>query len=111
MMRWWFAALLPVVLTGCGARYFEYHSATEIPEGPGMLTGERGAFVVYSDRDPDEQDGSAPVAPREADEQVEFDDFRAFMRWREANRDTPEYREFLEWREWKAYRAWKQQSR
>ena len=94
-------ALLSVVLTGCGARYSEYRSATEISEGPGMLSGRDGAFVLYSD-----ERWKAAKSGRTPDEDYhESKQFQAFMRWREANRDTPEYREFEQWREWKAYRA------
>ena len=31
----------------CNAQPLAYHSDNEIPEGPGLLTGERGEFVIY----------------------------------------------------------------
>lgn len=41
-------ALLGAALAGCAAAPFEYHSQREIPEGPGMFSGEEGAFVFRS---------------------------------------------------------------
>ncbi len=38
-------ALLGAALAGCAAAPFGYHSQREIPEGPGMFSGEEGAFV------------------------------------------------------------------
>ena len=42
------ALLIPVMLVGCG-RYeaFEYVEPTDIPKGPGLLTGSSGEFVIY----------------------------------------------------------------
>jgi len=37
--------LLVALLAGCGAVTFEYRPGTEIPSGPGMFTGEKGAIV------------------------------------------------------------------
>jgi len=45
------AALLALALAGCGATPFEYHSGTEIPRGPGLLSGDDGAFVWRRDDD------------------------------------------------------------
>jgi len=43
------AALLALALAGCGATPFEYHPGTEIPRGPGLLSGDDGAFVWRRD--------------------------------------------------------------
>ena len=44
------AALLAIVfLGGCGAQPVAYHSGTEIPQGPGLLTGPSGEFVLSAD--------------------------------------------------------------
>lgn len=37
------------LLAGCGAVPIDYHPGTEIPPGPGMFTGERGALVFCVD--------------------------------------------------------------
>jgi len=63
------------VLSACGGQPAPYHSGNEIPQGPGLLTGKEGAWVVRPGRiEPTSSD-----APRNADEE----------------------REFREWREWK----------
>ena len=49
------AALLPVLIAGCGAVPFDYHPGTEIPRGPGMLTGEDGAVIVRVGEGPEER--------------------------------------------------------
>ena len=44
------ALLLPIVLVaGCAAEPVAYHSGNEIPSGPGMLTGDKGAVVLTAD--------------------------------------------------------------
>jgi hypothetical protein len=114
--------LLTVVLAGCAAERFEYHPATEIPEGPGMFTGKEGAVVLY--RSDGTESSPAPArkakgVPRSTSATAdaaaggpgdyrEFREFQEFKRWKEANRNSPEYREFREWQEWKAFRAWKE---
>ena len=41
---------LAVALAACaGAKPFEYHPTDEIPEGPGLFTGEDGEWVIYGD--------------------------------------------------------------
>jgi hypothetical protein len=42
-------ALLIVLSAGCAAEPVAYHSGNEIPSGPGMLTGEKGAVVLSAD--------------------------------------------------------------
>lgn len=95
--------------------YSEYHPRTEIPDGPGMLSGEEGAFVLFSDRTRTDTEVAtdrsksvaalrAGVAQSGVDEYREFRAFQEFKRWKELNRDTPEYGEFHDWREWRADR-------
>ena len=67
------AALL--LLAGCAATPFEYRSHTEIPEGPGALTGAAGSFSLRAKAE-------APVAPRDAQAWREFED------WLEAEREV-----------------------
>ncbi len=41
---------LALALAACaGAKPFEYHPIDEIPEGPGLVTGEDGEWVIYGD--------------------------------------------------------------
>ena len=44
------ALALALLLAACaGAKPFEYHPIHEIPEGPGLFTGEDGEWVIYGD--------------------------------------------------------------
>ena len=45
-MRALLAAAGAVIIGGCAAAPFEYRAQTDIPEGPGMLTGAAGAFSL-----------------------------------------------------------------
>lgn len=93
-----------VTLAGCASQEpFEYHAASEIPEGPGLVSGEDGAFVLYSS-DQAGMGAREPV-PAPADQ----DRFRAFQDWKREAKGTKEYREFQDWLEWKAYRRWRNQ--
>lgn len=46
MGRWkrWVGVIAVLGLAGCGGQPYTYVEATEIPPGPGLLTGERGVF-------------------------------------------------------------------
>ena len=37
------------LLAGCSAQPVPYHPGTEIPNGPGLLSGEDGAFVLSAE--------------------------------------------------------------
>jgi hypothetical protein len=63
--------------TGCGGAPFAYHSQREIPRGPGMFSGEEGAFVFRAPR--------AAPAPS-ADELREFEEWR---QWKRRNAESP----------------------
>ena len=41
--------LLTLLAAGCAAEPVAYHSGNDIPNGPGMLTGEKGAVVMNVD--------------------------------------------------------------
>ncbi|HZM34887.1 MAG TPA: hypothetical protein VFC18_10365 [Burkholderiales bacterium] len=41
--------LMAFLAAGCAAEPVAYHSGNEIPDGPGMLTGEKGAVVLNAD--------------------------------------------------------------
>ncbi len=70
-MRALVAAVCAVVLGGCAAAPFEYRAQTDIPEGPGMLTGAAGAFTLR---------------PAEALPPHDSDEYREFQEWREWKR-------------------------
>lgn len=98
------AFVLTGMLGACAGMPFQYRSPTEIPEGPGLLTGERGAFVLRG------AEPSAPAAAQRAEpaSNADFDEFDAYRNFRRAKSErSVEYREFLEWLQWKRYREWK----
>ena len=41
--------LLALLAAGCAAEPVAYHSGNDIPDGPGMLTGEKGAVVLNAE--------------------------------------------------------------
>lgn len=67
------AAALALLLAGCAATPFEYRSHTEIPEGPGALSGAAGSFSLRAKEE-------EPVAPRDAAERREFEEWRKWKR-------------------------------
>lgn len=102
--------VLSAVLGACGGTPIRYHPPTEIPQGPGLLTGERGAFVLGGEQ----RGGALPEGPKAppaaAQPNADFDEFDAYRSFRRAKSERSlEYREFLEWLEWKRYREWKNQ--
>lgn len=107
-----FVLSLAAALAACAGEPFEYHSQNEIPKGPGVFSGESGAFSI---RIPGTGGSSAAptraaagaTAPRAAASpgSPDFDEFEAFREYRRAKGGaTPDYAEFQEWLEWKAYR-------
>ena len=69
------AAALAVILGGCATAPFEYRAQTDIPEGPGMLSGAAGAFSLRP---------AESLPPRGSDE------YREFQEWREWKRQQRE---------------------
>jgi hypothetical protein len=88
------AVTLAAALAGCGAAPFDYHPAGDIRPGPGLFTGEKGAFVFTPAK-------PAPVAASSESEAQEFE------RWKRSAEGSAEYREFQDWREW---REWKRRN-
>jgi hypothetical protein len=73
-------ALLPAALLGaCAAQPFEYHSGNDIRPGPGLFSGEPGAFVFRSAE-------SAAPPPRDSEEYREFKEWREFQEWKRRNK-------------------------
>lgn len=110
---WLALAILSIAaLSGCAGVPFEFRAQTEIPDGPGLFTGQRGALVLAGDETSTAM--WATVRPKASgldarghgDEYREFD---AYLEYRRAKSERSiDYREFLEWLEWRRYRAWKQ---
>lgn len=81
-MRTILATLAAAALAGCGAVPFEYQSQREIPAGPGMFSGEDGAFVVRA--------GSDAAAQQPPPDWRESEEYREFQEWRERKRRNAE---------------------
>jgi len=113
--------LLPVLLAGCGLKHEPYQSDREIPEGPGIFTGEDGGLTYSGDplglKDEDESADTAKEGAKPSDatgsadfsDYEEFQQYKEFQRWKENAQGSSEYREFQDWREWKEYRRWQRQ--
>lgn len=75
-MRALLAAAWVAVLGGCASAPFEYRAQTDIPEGPGMLTGAAGAFTLRP---------AEALPPRDSEEYREFQEWRE---WKRRQRET-----------------------
>ena len=96
-----FASLLTVAMVvGCGGKHFDYRSGKDIPEGPGLFSGDEGGFTFSTNK---KAETSASACPSLSPE--EYREFQAFRRWQDAARNTVEYREFQDWQAWKANRV------
>jgi len=118
----WVLILLALAVFGCGGKAFDYQRDTEIPEGPGVFSKEKGEFTIYSDaaEEPDAA-GTDEAASADADAASAERDFEAFQQWKQEQEEleefrqwkksaegSKEYQEFQEWRRWKEYKEWKQ---
>lgn len=113
--------LLAGVLAGCSVQPSEYRSDKEIPEGPGMISGQDGRLLLFSNTvQADDRpllgrgrSGDGDAAPSEvgADEQAfrEFQRFQEYQAWKEQARETGEYQEFREWLRWREYQRWEEE--
>lgn len=104
MLRVAFVSLIAgLLLTACtNQKPFKYQSASEIPDGAGMISGEDGAFILYSNERKD-----APNQPVELHDTRRFEAFQVWKR--EENDMEEEHRQFHEWLEWKEYQKWREQ--
>lgn len=123
------SVLAATLLLACAhAKPFDYHPGTEIPEGPGVFSKEKGSFTVY-DSDKSKKQSSettsdnsatgmnaAPTVAPSTEETNEFQQFKkwkeeqkayeAFQQWKQSPQNAAEYQEFQEWKRWKAYQEW-----
>ncbi len=112
--------LAAAMLMGCGAKASEFkQTAGEMKEGPGLFTGEEGAFVIYDDKKggpfwkhSKEESGKASgeagkADPATADKTPAASQTRVAAGKASTESDvTPEAaREFQEFQEWKKEQA------
>lgn len=111
-------ALLYVTTAGCaGSRgeLLQYTNTDDIVEGPGLFTGEDGAFTMDFGTGSSGGADAGPSVPEGSD--ASYQEFQAFKRSRQAGehgngtRDedalSREYQEFLQWKEWREFQDWK----
>ena len=110
--------LAAAILAGCGAKPGEFkQTAGEMKEGPGVLTGEEGALVVYDSKqggafpqfkgntseagskEPSEKAGAPP--PASSDTPAESTQVAAGQTSAETQVSAEAAREFQEFQEWK----------
>ncbi len=126
-----------LALPGCGGKPFVYNPPSEIPEGPGVLSGEDGEFTIYDSKS--DKGGKKSKATAETDvpaaektdaavaagdkmpdskEYLEFQEFqewkkdkrefKEFQEWKKSKQGAKEYQEFLEWKKWKEFKKWQE---
>jgi hypothetical protein len=120
-----------VLLLGCASppKPFTYQPNTEIKEGPGLFSGEKGEIVLYDSK----QKGRASNAPAdpEADHAVndqtapaggpDEEEFRQFRQWQQEQQELERFKEwknspqgqkeleeFRQWQRWQEYQKWRQ---
>lgn len=121
--------LTAALLLACAnAKPYDYHPGTEIPEGPGVFSKEKGSFTIYDSKKSKEQltettsdqstteTNTAPAEKLSIEENEEFQQFKnwkeeqkaydAFQEWKQSPQNAEEYQEFQEWQRWKAYQEW-----
>lgn len=98
--------ILAGALAGCGAaKPVPYHSAQEIPQGPGMFSGEDGAFIFRVGGGEQAKAVTPSLRPPAAPgSKEEFEAFREYQRWKESSGSSADKREFQEWRQWQEWR-------
>ena len=100
-----------LALPGCGGKPFHYNTPSEIPEGPGVLSGEDGEFTIYDSKSGKggEKSNTAVEAGAPAAEKSGAEKTGAAVAAGEKMPDSTEYREFqefLEWKKWKEFKKW-----
>jgi len=125
-------SIAPLALSGCGGKPFVYNPPSEIPEGPGVLSGEDGEFTLYDSkskkggkRSKATAEAGAPVAETSGTEKTggavaageiipdskEYREFQDFQEWK---KDKSEFKDFQEWKkskqgakEYQEFQEWK----
>jgi hypothetical protein len=113
-----------ILIMGCAkTKPFDYHPDTEIPQGPGVFSKEKGEFTVYDSnkkqQPPAQQEQTVSATPGTAktpednDSFLQFQEwkkdqaeFEAFQEWKRSQQGSHEYQEFQEWKRWREYKRW-----
>ncbi|MBW1641974.1 MAG: hypothetical protein JRJ76_03970 [Deltaproteobacteria bacterium] len=113
-----------LTLPGCGGKPFDYNPPSEIPEGPGILSGEDGEFTIYDSKSDKggkkskataetdvpaaEKTDAAVAAGEKMPDSKEYLEFQEFQEWKKSKQDAKEYQEFQEWKKWKEFKKWQE---
>lgn len=116
-MSFCLAGLVLLTIFGCGGKSFDYHSGNEIPEGPGVFSGEDGEFTIYDSKtgwrgekpqvaegagsQATEQTGTAEAAGAAVtagESSTETDEYREFEEFQQWKKEKKEFEEFQEWK-------------
>jgi hypothetical protein len=112
------SAVTLMTLLGCSGKSFDYHSGNEIPEGPGVFSGQDGEFTIYDsktgwlDENPNkaqgadrqaseksgtaEAEGAAVAAGASSTARDETKEFKEFQQWKQ---EKKEFEDFQKWKE------------
>lgn len=130
-------AIVAAGLMGCGAKgeSFEYREISEIPEGPGLLTGDDGEFTVYDSKkggpawkqaqteSPEATAGSEPSGAKapavagaaEAKPVISPEEAKEYQEFQEWKKEQKAFQEFQEWKnssagsaEYQEFREWQE---
>ena len=102
--------ILAGALAGCGAaKPVPYHSAQEIPQGPGMLSGTDGTFIFRVGGGEQAKAVTSTQRPAAPGSKEEFEAFREYQRWKESSGSSADKREFQDWRQWQEWQEWRRQ--
>ncbi|MBW1847484.1 MAG: hypothetical protein JRJ27_10150 [Deltaproteobacteria bacterium] len=121
-----------LALPGCGGKPFVYNPPSEIPEGPGILSGKDGEFTLYDSKSGKvgkeskaaveagasaseisgaEKTGGVVAAGEKMPDSKEYLEFQDFQEWK---KDKREFKDFQEWKkskqgakEYQEFQEWK----
>jgi hypothetical protein len=104
-------SLATVACAGSRGETLRYTDRNDIMEGPGLFTGEEGAFTFSFGKDgADEAAGGTDSRGSE----VSYRKFETFRQFREAETEATDtgahssaYEDFQLWKEWNEYQEWK----
>ena len=100
--------ILASMMVGCGGKSFEYHSGNEIPEGPGVLSGEDGEFTVYDSKKA-AKDKEASAESKSGPQAAEVPAGAGAAAAAAGQTDEArEYQEVQQWQQWREYKKWQE---
>lgn len=109
-------ATASLFLFACQQKPIDYQPIGDIPQGPGLFSGEDGEFNLYHSRNQPSADTNASQQDKEQATQSERNhqqeqDYQNFKAWqaRQGDTNSSEYQEFKAWQEWKALQQTQQQ--